>query len=201
MNSEHELQVLTTSESAVEPSPSEARPRRRRTYKKRTRFQVPRPVVAVRALWEQATPAEQERAHKTCALMIEHWLGKRSKDEMVKELGLPPLRVWQLSQSALSGMLAGLLRQPKMRKRKHERTPEDNELNELRKENARLKNELKLERQMREILSCLPGVKPIKGPKPATPETSKADASPTGEKKRKSRESKPTASEHPNEAP
>jgi hypothetical protein len=36
------------------------------------------------------------------------WLGKRDREAVAKELSIPTLRVWQLSQQALSGMLAGL---------------------------------------------------------------------------------------------
>jgi len=47
--------------------------------------------------------------------MLEYWLGKKSKQEIARELEVTPLRVWQLSQQALSGMLAGLLTQPRRR--------------------------------------------------------------------------------------
>lgn len=41
--------------------------------------------------------------------------GKKPREEVARSLDVPPLRVWQLSQQALSGMLAGLLKQPRTR--------------------------------------------------------------------------------------
>jgi hypothetical protein len=73
--------------------------------------------VSVRALWQSASPEEQKSAHELCMAILECWLGKASKQEVAARLSVPPLRIWQLSQMALSGMLAGLLRQPKTRPR------------------------------------------------------------------------------------
>jgi hypothetical protein len=92
------------------------RPKRRRIYRKRTVFRgYPHPAIPVRGLWEQATDEEKQTAHRQCMAILEYWLGKRSKQEIAGRLGVPSLRVWQMSQQALSGMLAGLLRQPKKR--------------------------------------------------------------------------------------
>jgi hypothetical protein len=91
---------------------------RERTRRKRTRFKsLPKPAVAVRSLWEQASEEEKARAHGLSMAILEYWLGKATKGEIARRLELPALRVWQLSQQALSGMLAGLLRQPKRRRR------------------------------------------------------------------------------------
>jgi len=60
---------------------------------------------------------EQTKAHRTCIQILTLWLGKRRREEVASELSLPPLRVWQLSQQALAGMLAGLLHQPRPRRR------------------------------------------------------------------------------------
>ena len=84
--------------------------------KKRTRFGVPhykpRPV---KALWESATDEERERAHELAMVMLEYWTARLSKQEAATKLGLAPIRVWQLSQQAVMGMLAGLLTQPRDR--------------------------------------------------------------------------------------
>lgn len=102
-------------------SPSGApnrRARRTRTSRKRTCFKgYPRPAIAVRGLWEQASPEEQRKAHTACMAILEYWLGKASKAQIAERLDVAPLRVWQLSQQALSGMLAGLLRQPRTRRK------------------------------------------------------------------------------------
>jgi hypothetical protein len=90
--------------------------RPRRTGRKRTAFKVPaRPAWPVRGLWENAPEEEKQRAHETCVKILEYWLGKTSKGEVARQLEVAPLRVWQLSQQALSGMLAGLLTQPRRR--------------------------------------------------------------------------------------
>jgi len=81
-------------------------------------------------------------------------------------LALPPLRVWQLSQSALSGMLAGLLKQPKMRKRGRPPSTESDELAAARKEIAALRRENEALRTVNEILKDLPLNRVTKSPTP-----------------------------------
>lgn len=97
---------------------SEAVPttRAERVYRKRRRFtQVPRPVYPIRSLWEAASEEERSQAHERCAMLLEYWLGVTTKQEISKRLGVPPIRVWQLSQRAVAGMVCGLLRPPKRR--------------------------------------------------------------------------------------
>jgi hypothetical protein len=69
----------------------------------------------VRALWKGASPQERERAHQTATTVLKAWLGKVSREEAARELGLTPLRFWQISQQALAGLVAGCLRQPRFR--------------------------------------------------------------------------------------
>ena len=105
------MQMMQGVENEEMPSP-----RRKRRGRKSANFRVPKTMpISVRALWEQATEEEQKLAHQTCATILEYWLGRASKAEAMKRLELPALRVWQLSQQALSGMLAGLLKQPRTR--------------------------------------------------------------------------------------
>ncbi len=88
--------------------------RRTRTGRKRTVFKCPANAAwPVRGLWEAAPQAEKERAHEICMELLEYWLGKKDKVEVARDLVVSPLRVWQLSQQALSGMMAGLLTQPR----------------------------------------------------------------------------------------
>src|SRR5215207_6303045 len=78
------------------PAPPVGR-RRHRTGLKRTRFQVPAKMPApVRALWRSASPEEQQRAHLTGAMVLKAWLGRATREEAAAELGLTPLRFWQL---------------------------------------------------------------------------------------------------------
>ena len=89
-------------------------PRRTRMGRKRTVFKCPvNAAWPVRGLWEAAPQAEKERAHEICMELLEYWLGKKDKVEVARDLVVSPLRVWQLSQQALSGMMAGLLTQPR----------------------------------------------------------------------------------------
>ena len=73
------------------------------------------PMIPVKGLWESATLEQQEKAHRTAAAVMEYWLGYSSKAEISAKLEMPPVRIWQLSQQAASGMVAGLLTQPKVR--------------------------------------------------------------------------------------
>lgn len=88
--------------------------RKKRTGRKRTQFKVPeRMPLGVRELWQSATEEEQERAHRQATVVLQLWLGKTTKAEAAEALGVKPLRIWQLSQMAVSGMVAGLLKQPR----------------------------------------------------------------------------------------
>lgn len=144
---------------AVHPTEAAAPRRQRvRTGKKRLRFKkLPRPAYPVRALWDLATPEEKERAHRQCVAILEWWLGKSSRQTIAERLELPSLRVWQLSQQALSGMLAGLLRQPKARPRRGERLLQDpkEDLPALRREIAELKKKLRVSEELNAVLRDL----------------------------------------------
>ena len=109
--------------------------RRPRTGKKRLKFDPPQRFPrGVRELWTSATSEEQRQAHQACTQILALWLGKRRRAEVAAELSIPPLRVWQMSQQALSGMLAGLLHQPRPRRRALEATMEqDDDPRKLRK--------------------------------------------------------------------
>jgi hypothetical protein len=69
--------------------------------------------VPIRGLWQAASEEERERAHETGVAILELWLGQTSRKEIAARLGIPPLRIWQLSQQALAGLTAGLLKQPR----------------------------------------------------------------------------------------
>lgn len=73
--------------------------------------------VPMRALWEGASPEEKERAHQASQVLLEVWLGRIRREEAAKMLGVSPLRIWQLSKLAVSGMAAGLLKQPRSRRK------------------------------------------------------------------------------------
>ena len=118
----------------------------------------PRPAVAVRELWESASAEEREKAHQTAAMMLEYWMGRVRKEEAAQKLGIPPLRVWQLSQQALSGMAAGLVKQPKSGKKKFRgMLPPEEDPKALNKRIQGLERDLGLMQELVKLLRDLPG--------------------------------------------
>jgi len=87
---------------------------------------------------------------------MEYWLGRVSKVQAAKQLDIPPIRVWELSQKAISGMLAGLLVQPKMKE--GEMTNPSDDPKALKKRIAELEATVKTQRQLIEILKQMPGI-------------------------------------------
>jgi hypothetical protein len=154
---------------------SEERTRRRRTGKKRLKFQPPKEFPrGVRELWAMASREEQERAHQACTLILAMWLGKKSREEVSAELELAPLRVWQLSQQALSGMLSGLLHQPRPRRVTKEMTMEekDEDPRTLKVKNAELSKQVKDQQELIQLLMQIP--KPRSEPSLSEPTTAAA---------------------------
>lgn len=129
-------------------------------HSRKRRFRIcPRPALPVRGLWEAASAEEKAAAHKACILILEWWVGRRTRGSVAQELGVTPLRAWQMSQAALSGMLAGLLRQPRRRGRAAMRAVLDDkaeDLAALKKENAELKRRLAVSERLIELLRDLP---------------------------------------------
>lgn len=109
-----------------------------------------KPALSVKSLWTQATQKQRDKAHETAILLIQYWLNQMSKEEVAKALKVPPIRVWQLSQQAVSGMAAGLLPQPKLNPK------DDPKL--LRKKIEQLQLALAAQQQLIRIIRELPGV-------------------------------------------
>jgi len=107
-----------------EPSPSLEKPPRRMRHKQG--FKMPQPAAPVKALWKSASPDEQKSAHQTAVMVFEHWMGRMNRKELALKLGIPQVRVWQIAQAALSGMVSGLLKQPKTPPPGTQILPEDN---------------------------------------------------------------------------
>ena len=167
---EKEPEPAGTSPSRETPQPSEQVSDGRSRRRKRTRFLVPdwkpRPV---KALWESATDDDRERAHQTAMVILEYWTAQLSKPEAAERLGVAPIRVWQLSQQAVSGMLAGLLTQPRDRGKQGE-SSEDGEERKTARERALEKEVSKLEERLAashrliEVMRELPVVRASKEP-------------------------------------
>jgi hypothetical protein len=135
----------------------QTKPRTRR-FRKRSFRCLPPPAIAVKPLWEQASEEDKNRAHQQCTTILHLWLGKITKEQAMTELELPALRLWQLSQQALSGMIAGLLKQPRTRA-KGAMMPIDpeNDPKLLKKRIAQLEKENAILSSVNEVLKMLPG--------------------------------------------
>ncbi len=143
----------------IESNRLTAAPRTRRG-KKRLVFQPPRNGPRpVRALWEAAGPEERTRAHTTCVSILALWLGRKTRAQVAQELSLPPLRVWQLSQAALSGMLAGLLKQPRERGGSPMESSEADDARALKERIRELEEENDSLRRLLEVIKSLPSVR------------------------------------------
>lgn len=155
--------VETVERSVLEPK------RRQRTGKKRLHFGVPeKQPPGVKELWSRAPLEAQQRAHQTCVQILAMWLGKRDREAVAKELAIPPLRVWQLSQQALSGMLAGLLKQPRARRGRPAADPivSEDDPRLLKKKIETLEQEVRDRDELLRLLSQLP--RPTSGPPEST---------------------------------
>jgi hypothetical protein len=123
------------------------------------KFKMPnKPAMAVKALWESASPEDREKAHQTAAMVLEYWMGRVGKVDAAQKLGVPPLRVWQLSQQALSGMAAALVKQPRSGKKKlREMLPPEENPKVLTKRIQSLERDLALTQELVKLLRDLPG--------------------------------------------
>lgn len=158
--------VPTDVQSPEQAPPAPPAPQHGRRTRKRRFRNLPRPAIAVKGLLDAASPAEIQKARELCAVILELWLGKTSKEQIARTLSLPPLRVWQLSQQALSGMIAGLLVQPRTRTRRAQgagtgveaivRASPGPDLNALRKEITKLKQDLAASQRVNELLKQFP---------------------------------------------
>ena len=156
--SEHEPSTESLDEPTTATSSPTLRPRRRRAGRKRTSFhRFPQPAPSVRGSWLIASEAERSQAHRLCMAILEYWLGRASKEEIAQRLGMPPLRVWQLSQQALSGMLVGLLRLPRGREKLAARSAlPSNDSTSLKQRIAELERKLARTEDLVRVLKHLP---------------------------------------------
>jgi hypothetical protein len=139
---------------ATEVSKKEVR-ERKPSGKRGRKFRVPPPAMPVKSLWLGASEEERRIAHETGMVMMEYWLGRVSKTEAARRLQLPPIRVWQLSQRAISGMLAGLLAQPKAKEAM--KNPGDDP-KALKKRIQELEETVKTQDALIQLLKQMPGI-------------------------------------------
>jgi hypothetical protein len=155
---EQTLTEQPNSENLEAPQP--APKRSKRAGKRKSGFRMDTPPFPIRAIWELASPEERKKGHEMGILMLEHWLGRMTRKELGQKLELPPLRVWQMSQQALAGMVVGMMAQPKRPPKgtlmASEKKQEKDELKTLRKEYAALKVDNQRLTELLEILRDLP---------------------------------------------
>jgi hypothetical protein len=167
-----EQNLLETPKSENMETTLPAAPKRhKRAGKRKTGFRMDTPPWPVRAIWELASPEERQEAHLKGVLMLEHWLGRMTRKDLGTKMNLPPLRVWQMSQQALTGMVVGLMAQPK---RPPKGTPmaiekkiEKDEMKSLRKENHDLREQNRVLQELLDLLKDMPEQRP------AAPQASK----------------------------
>ena len=124
-------------------------------HRRKKGFTIPKyPAAPVKSLWNSASEEEKLAAHKTAVMVLEHWMGRMTRAELARKLQMPPVRAFQLSRMALSGMVAGLLRQPKPLPNGTPLLPEENpktllkRVAELERQNALLTDLLSVVRDM-----------------------------------------------------
>lgn len=145
--------------SAPPAGPEGPKARRPRRGLKRLAFQVPGKMpLPVKALWQGASEEQQSTAHRTATAILRTWLGKASREEAAKELGLSAVRFWQLSQQAVCGLVVGCLRQPRFRGRPPAGgyDGEAQGVGALRKRIAELERELDGSRRLIDVMKDLP---------------------------------------------
>jgi hypothetical protein len=134
----------------------EERAGRARRFRKRRFKRVPWMPRPVKALWDLAAEEERKAAHETAATILEWWTGRAKKGEAAARLKVPPLRLWQLSQRALAGMVAGLLRQPRWRRTEGQAMDPADDPKALRRRIKELERELALTEELVSILRGYP---------------------------------------------
>lgn len=150
-----EDKMETPTSGAQMSTPKE--PKKRKVRVKNVKFKLPKGAPRpMRALWDSASQEEKEKAHQAAAAILENWLGQASREEIAKKLGVPPLRIWQMSQQALVGLVAALLKQPKARKEAPASLPPEEDPVKLKKRIAGLERDLAMMKELVGLLKEFP---------------------------------------------
>jgi hypothetical protein len=182
---EQAAQMTTAASATTTPAPRQRRGRGRRRLGRTLR-----PVYPMRAYWEQVSEEVQRQAHLRAAIILEYWTGVKSKQEAAKALCVPPIRIWQMSQRAATGLVCALLTPPSGKRGPPMSASEDEKA--LRKENERLRRENQLQRELIEVLRELPGNRDRD--LPATPLTSATPTDPSPAKEAEAKKPRRTKS-------
>jgi hypothetical protein len=155
-----ENQLVSEAELLALGSTPLAKPKKMRLVSK-TKFnqKLVFPAIPVRGLWDRANQEERVQAQKIAMTMLQAWTGIMTKSEAAKTLGLRPVRFWQMSNQAMSGMMAGCLTQPRNRRKVNYMGKTDQELiKELTKEVSDLKKQIQCQHQLIEAMKSMPGI-------------------------------------------
>jgi hypothetical protein len=183
---------------------TEKPPRRPRLSRKRRLSKVPPMPQPVKALWDAASDEEKTRAHRLAAVMLQVWLGKMRRAEAAAQLELTPLRVWQLSQQAVAGMVAGLLKQPRARLRQGVAPMSENRDEDpkwLKRKITELERKLKIAEDVIALLREMPGQNKRRDEKEKTAVEKVEKADPTEKSAGKSGEETRSVPERVNKRP
>jgi hypothetical protein len=150
----------------------------RKASRKRNMKPPPKFALPVRTLWDLASPEQRAKAQAAGVAILEYWTGRVTKVEAAKRLNIPPLRVWQLSQQATSGMLAGLLVQPKTRAKGVPMNPNEDP-KALLKKIKQLEETIRQQELLIQVLRTMPGCRDVTIPMEPE-ETSAKNQIPTG---------------------
>jgi DNA repair exonuclease SbcCD ATPase subunit len=142
--------TVVAADAQAQAVPETKRRRRRTAVSKWAR-----PVYPIKAIWEAASEEEKQKARALTTEVLGYWLGQQSKTELAKELGVPPIRVWEMSQRAVAGMVAAMLKPPSGRRGRMPKL--DPEVKELRKRIAELERENEVQRRLIRLLRTMPG--------------------------------------------
>jgi len=135
------------------------RPRRRRAAISKWA----QPVYPLKSIWDAASEEERQKARELATELLGLWLGLQSKEELAKRLSVPPIRIWQMGQRAVAGMVVAMLKPPAGRRGPMPR--QEPAVAELRARVATLEKELGISRRLVEILRTMPGSVAPKEPK------------------------------------
>lgn len=149
--------TASTPPAAAESAPPEARKRQRRRTIDGTVSGTLRPVYPISAILASATPEEVTRARMLVSELLGYWLGHESKASLARRLSVPQVRVWQMGQRALAGMVAAMLTPPSGPRGPTGAMPRVSpETIALRKRVQELERETGVQRRLIELLRALP---------------------------------------------
>jgi hypothetical protein len=112
-------------------------------------------------LWDQATQDEQKAAKQIAMTILESWVGIKTKSEAARSLSMRPVRFWQMSNQAMTGMMSGCLTQPRVRKKKGvemEKATEAKVILDLQKQVRMLKKKIEDQEFLIDVMRTMPGM-------------------------------------------